>query len=197
LRTQDRVQVAGRRHSVSRLPVPIHLLQLLLAACVTCENTTRTLPGSSSCYQLTLPGWQPLFIIIMSPSSSCYQLSHSINAIDPAPHRSGRKREHCSRMFASITHIPSLIMSPIIGLASHGINASRQCRCMLGAVHIHMHTALARDIAYDSDPASIDVKYTAHCPSPPCGTQVTTSHTVCVSDAATSALCCHLCLKNQ
>jgi hypothetical protein len=40
--------------------------------------------------------------------SSCYQLSHSINAIDPAPHRSGRKREHCSRMFASITHIPSL-----------------------------------------------------------------------------------------
>jgi hypothetical protein len=23
-------------------------------------------------------------------SSSCYQLSHSINAIDPAPHRSGR-----------------------------------------------------------------------------------------------------------
>jgi hypothetical protein len=31
-----------------------------------------------------------------SPSSSCYQLSHSINAIDPAPHWSGRKREHRS-----------------------------------------------------------------------------------------------------
>jgi hypothetical protein len=29
-------------------------------------------------------------------SSSCYPLSHSINAIGPAPLRSGRKREHCS-----------------------------------------------------------------------------------------------------
>jgi dihydroorotase len=33
-------------------------------------------------------------------------------AIDPAPHWSGRKREHCSRMFASITHIPSLHKIP-------------------------------------------------------------------------------------
>jgi hypothetical protein len=31
-----------------------------------------------------------------SSSSSCYPLSHSINAIGPAPLRSGRKREHCS-----------------------------------------------------------------------------------------------------
>jgi hypothetical protein len=45
-------------------------------------------------------------------SSSCYQSSHGINAIDPAPHWSGRKREHCSRMFASITHIPSLHKIP-------------------------------------------------------------------------------------
>jgi hypothetical protein len=36
------------------------------------------------------------------------QSSHSINAIDPAPLWSGRKREHCSIMFATITHIPSL-----------------------------------------------------------------------------------------
>jgi hypothetical protein len=35
-------------------------------------------------------------------------LSHSINAIGPAPHRGGRKREHRSIMFATITHIPSL-----------------------------------------------------------------------------------------
>jgi hypothetical protein len=35
------------------------------------------------------------------------KLSHSINAIGPAPHRSGRKREHCSIVFATITHIPS------------------------------------------------------------------------------------------
>jgi hypothetical protein len=36
------------------------------------------------------------------------KLSHSINAIGPAPHRDGRKREHRSIMFATITHIPSL-----------------------------------------------------------------------------------------
>jgi hypothetical protein len=50
-----------------------------------------------------------------------YQLSHSINAIDPAPHQSGSKREQCSRMFASITHIPSLhnILSNIIIMLQH------------------------------------------------------------------------------
>jgi hypothetical protein len=31
------------------------------------------------------------------------KLSHSINAIGPAPHRSGRKREHRSIVFATIT----------------------------------------------------------------------------------------------
>jgi hypothetical protein len=36
------------------------------------------------------------------------QSSHSINAIGPAPLWSGRKREHYSIMFATITHIPSL-----------------------------------------------------------------------------------------
>jgi hypothetical protein len=36
------------------------------------------------------------------------KLSHSINTIGPAPHRSGRKREHRSIVFATITHIPSL-----------------------------------------------------------------------------------------
>jgi hypothetical protein len=36
------------------------------------------------------------------------KLSHSINAIGPAPHQGGRKREHRSIMFATITHIPSL-----------------------------------------------------------------------------------------
>jgi hypothetical protein len=36
------------------------------------------------------------------------KLSHSINAIGPAPHRGGRKREHRSIMFATITHTPSL-----------------------------------------------------------------------------------------
>jgi hypothetical protein len=30
------------------------------------------------------------------------KLSHSINAIGPAPHRGGRKREHRSIMFATI-----------------------------------------------------------------------------------------------
>jgi hypothetical protein len=35
------------------------------------------------------------------------KLSHSINAIGPAPHRGGRKREHRSIVFATITHIPS------------------------------------------------------------------------------------------
>jgi hypothetical protein len=36
------------------------------------------------------------------------KLSHGINAIGPAPHRSGRKRELRSIVFATITHIPSL-----------------------------------------------------------------------------------------
>jgi hypothetical protein len=36
------------------------------------------------------------------------QSCHSINAIGPAPLWSGRKREHCSITFATITHIPSL-----------------------------------------------------------------------------------------
>jgi hypothetical protein len=36
------------------------------------------------------------------------KLSHSINAIGPAPHRSGKKREHRSIVFATITHISSL-----------------------------------------------------------------------------------------
>jgi hypothetical protein len=36
------------------------------------------------------------------------KLSHSINAIGHTPHRGGRKREHRSIMFATITHIPSL-----------------------------------------------------------------------------------------
>jgi hypothetical protein len=36
------------------------------------------------------------------------KLSHSINAIGPAPHRSGKNREHRSIVFATITHIPSL-----------------------------------------------------------------------------------------
>jgi hypothetical protein len=44
----------------------------------------------------------------MSESSSSYPSSHSINAIGPAPLRSGNKREHCSIMFATIAHIPSL-----------------------------------------------------------------------------------------
>jgi hypothetical protein len=44
----------------------------------------------------------------VSSSSSYYPSSHSINAIGPAPLRSGNKREHCSRMFATISHIPSL-----------------------------------------------------------------------------------------
>jgi hypothetical protein len=41
-------------------------------------------------------------IIIIIPSS------HSINAIGPAPHRSGNNREHCSAMLVIIAHIPSL-----------------------------------------------------------------------------------------
>jgi hypothetical protein len=39
--------------------------------------------------------FNPLFIIIIIPSS------HSINAIGPAPLRSGNKREHSSRMLQS------------------------------------------------------------------------------------------------
>jgi hypothetical protein len=41
-------------------------------------------------------------IIIIIPSS------HSINAIGPAPHRSGNNREHCSVMLVITAHIPSL-----------------------------------------------------------------------------------------
>jgi hypothetical protein len=59
--------------------------------------------AGTGCYSVVMEG---------SSSSSCYQSSHSINANDPAPHWSGRKREHCSRMFASITHIPSLHKIP-------------------------------------------------------------------------------------
>jgi hypothetical protein len=41
--------------------------------------------------------WLLLTQCMTCSSSSCYQSSHSINAIDPVPHWSGRKREHCSR----------------------------------------------------------------------------------------------------
>jgi hypothetical protein len=56
----------------------------------------------------------------------------SINAIDPAPHRSGRKREHRSIVFATITHIPSL----------HKIR--RNARLHSAANHQHMHSRLTR-----------------------------------------------------
>jgi hypothetical protein len=36
------------------------------------------------------------------------KLSHSINAIGPAPQRSGRKREHRSIVFATITDVAML-----------------------------------------------------------------------------------------
>jgi hypothetical protein len=52
------------------------------------------------------------------------QSSHSINAIGPAPLWSGRKREHCSIMFATITHIPSLHKIS----ASCGVGCSHQVR---------------------------------------------------------------------
>ncbi|KAF6261532.1 hypothetical protein COO60DRAFT_752437 [Scenedesmus sp. NREL 46B-D3] len=40
--------------------------------------------------------------------------SHSISAIGPAPHRGGKRREHCSRMFACIAHIPRLDKKSLI-----------------------------------------------------------------------------------
>jgi hypothetical protein len=40
-----------------------------------------------------------------------YASSHSVNAIDPAPHRSGRQGEHCSRMFAK-RHASPLVVFP-------------------------------------------------------------------------------------
>jgi hypothetical protein len=51
------------------------------------------------------------------------KLSHSINAIGPAPHQSGKKREHRSIMFATITHIPSGLWFVYSGLytAYYGI----------------------------------------------------------------------------
>jgi hypothetical protein len=48
-------------------------------------------------------GHYPIMMIIINIPSS-----HSINAIGPAPVRSGNKREHCSRMLATIAHIPIL-----------------------------------------------------------------------------------------
>jgi hypothetical protein len=48
------------------------------------------------------------------------KLSHSINAIGPAPHRSGRKREHRSIVFATITRqtlSPARKMSHFIRVA--------------------------------------------------------------------------------
>jgi hypothetical protein len=48
------------------------------------------------------PSANIIIIIIIIPSS------HSINAIGPAPHRSGNNREHCSVMLVIILHIPSL-----------------------------------------------------------------------------------------
>jgi hypothetical protein len=47
-------------------------------------------------------------IYIMHHHHQTTQSSHSINAIGPAPHQGGRKREHRSIVFATITHIPSL-----------------------------------------------------------------------------------------
>jgi hypothetical protein len=75
------------------------------------------------------------------------KLSHSINAIGPAPHRGGRKREHRSIMFATITHIPSLHKirrnAPEMSHVSAHLPASKM-RC-LQASTLTVHTiVLAR-----------------------------------------------------
>jgi hypothetical protein len=98
---------------------PLQFDRLFKSHCNTsrfCFNVFQMQKVSPDCTTILSPSsctWrQQLYSVLLADSwessSSCYQLSHSINAIDPAPHRSGRKREHCSRMFASITHIPSL-----------------------------------------------------------------------------------------
>jgi hypothetical protein len=68
------------------------------------------------------------------------KLSHSINAIGPAPHRSRRKREHRSIVYATVTHIPSL----------HKIrrNAPRYAASDLTATNVrHCHTCHASQAA--------------------------------------------------
>jgi hypothetical protein len=57
---------------------------------------------SAACRNGSKESWLLDIIIIIIPSS------HSINAIDPAPHRSGNNREHCSVMLVIIAHISSL-----------------------------------------------------------------------------------------
>jgi hypothetical protein len=73
------------------------------------------------------------------------QSSHSINAIGPAPLWSGRKREHCSIMFVTITHIPSLhkilVYSTVVCSRIKGARVNMysgitsfccwQCQCLL------------------------------------------------------------------
>jgi hypothetical protein len=63
-----------------------------------------------ACMRGQVWGWGLTVYCVLVPSHHHHvtQSRHSINAIGPAPLWSGRKREHCSIMFATITHIPSL-----------------------------------------------------------------------------------------
>jgi hypothetical protein len=60
------------------------------------------------CELQLLPSCTPTLSTFHHHHHQITKLSHSINAIGPAPHRGGRNREHRSIVFATITHIPSL-----------------------------------------------------------------------------------------
>jgi hypothetical protein len=77
---------------------------------------------SPSTLAVCLRGWHPagMHMHMVTDTANHHhhhvtQSSHSINAIGPAPLWSGRKREHCSIMFATITHIPTDTANAIPG----------------------------------------------------------------------------------
>jgi hypothetical protein len=104
--------------------------------------------------------WCPWIRLNPFSSSSCYQLSHSINAIDPAPHRSGRtslnpflykQKSWCPRSSWLWTAMMYMSSSEFYSgwrqLCVHaqpcmqGSGNAACLLCMLGAVHVHKHVA--------------------------------------------------------
>ncbi|KAF6264803.1 hypothetical protein COO60DRAFT_22114 [Scenedesmus sp. NREL 46B-D3] len=90
--------------------------------------------------------------------------SHSINAIGPAPHRDGRRREHCSRLFASIAHISSAVCMRsgcVAATATHRVTCVvsqcilRSCCCgtMLNKQLPTLHACACPSLLHLSNPS--------------------------------------------
>jgi hypothetical protein len=102
--------VAAAAHVLGRVDAALVAVVLLATAAQASAARSRAFTCCPGHYKLV----QSAALCSLQVRSSTHhhnhvtQSSHSINAIGPAPLWSGRKREHCSIMFATVTHIPSL-----------------------------------------------------------------------------------------